>query len=315
VGVPHRARARRGGSRRSHRWRDWGGTRTPNPLIKREQNSSSSALCQHLCQHAGLSGRANPQELPPVHATNHATRASRRFRGSSPVTKAREIIYGQANIVKELRSVPWARFGLRCASPSREQPPQHGSALRPKLAAQPRSPEFSVGLLPLATRVARVAVREFGPAQRQLGDRRKLKDPSGQPVVGSDGNGFIGAPVVDPVMPAMANLAESIACGDWCRYFLRIAEGVRYELSEESVSTTTSGACRAIIRLTEALGDVTRSGPSPNATLIGVNGAHRPDPDRHRQWRLRTADGWPGEPAGRRGGEARPGRAAEPVPA
>lgn len=36
-----------------------------------------------------------------------------------------------------------------------------------------------------------------------------------------------------PFMPAMANLAESIAYGDWSRYFVRIAEEVRFELSEE----------------------------------------------------------------------------------
>jgi hypothetical protein len=51
------------------------GTRTPNPLIKREQTSTSSALYQHLWQHRSPLEACEPQELPPVHATNHATRA------------------------------------------------------------------------------------------------------------------------------------------------------------------------------------------------------------------------------------------------
>ncbi len=85
---------------------------------------------------------------------------------------------------------------------------------------------------------------------------RKLKDTTGQPVIGSDGNSFLGAPfVVDPFMPAMANAAESIAYGDWSRYFVRIAEGVRFERSNDFAFQNDLVSFRAVIRIDGALID------------------------------------------------------------
>jgi hypothetical protein len=50
------------------------GTRTPNPLIKREQNSTSSGLYQHLCQHdqSHWACHASPVHLISCHESCHA---------------------------------------------------------------------------------------------------------------------------------------------------------------------------------------------------------------------------------------------------
>jgi HK97 family phage major capsid protein len=96
---------------------------------------------------------------------------------------------------------------------------------------------------------------------------RKLKDTTGQPVVGNDGNSFLGAPfIVDPFMPAMANTAESIAYGDWSRYFVRIAEGLRVERSNEFRFQHDLVAFRAVIRLDGALCDLNAIKTFTNAT-------------------------------------------------
>jgi HK97 family phage major capsid protein len=96
---------------------------------------------------------------------------------------------------------------------------------------------------------------------------RKLKDTTGQPVLPADGNSFLGAPfVVDPFMPAMANLAESIAYGDWSRYFVRIAEGLRFERSNDFRFQNDLVAFRAVIRIDGALVDVNAIKTFANAT-------------------------------------------------
>jgi HK97 family phage major capsid protein len=86
---------------------------------------------------------------------------------------------------------------------------------------------------------------------------RKLRDTTGQPVVGNDGRSFLGVPfVLDPFMPAMANAAESIAFGDFSRYFVRIAEGIRFERSDEFRFQNDLVAFRALIRIDGALVDI-----------------------------------------------------------
>jgi HK97 family phage major capsid protein len=85
---------------------------------------------------------------------------------------------------------------------------------------------------------------------------RKLKDTAGQPVLPSDATGFMGAPfVVDPFVPAMANTAKSIIYGDWSRYFVRIAQGLRFERSEDFRFQDDLVSFRAIIRIDGALCD------------------------------------------------------------
>jgi hypothetical protein len=88
------------------------GLEPPSLLIKRE-----SRLRPHLPSTstfgntAAPSGRPKPQELPPIHATNHATQTSRRFRRSQPVTEALKIIYGQVDMVEDCGAFLRQRFG------------------------------------------------------------------------------------------------------------------------------------------------------------------------------------------------------------
>jgi HK97 family phage major capsid protein len=85
---------------------------------------------------------------------------------------------------------------------------------------------------------------------------RKLKDTTGQPVLPADATGFLGAPfVVDPFVPAMANLAKSIIYGDWSRYFVRIAEGLRFERSDDFAFSSDLVSFRGLIRIDGALCD------------------------------------------------------------
>jgi HK97 family phage major capsid protein len=85
---------------------------------------------------------------------------------------------------------------------------------------------------------------------------RKLKDTAGQPVLPADTTGFMGAPfVVDPFVPAMANTAKSIIYGDWSRYFVRIAQGIRFERSDDFRFQDDLVSFRALIRLDGALVD------------------------------------------------------------
>jgi len=85
---------------------------------------------------------------------------------------------------------------------------------------------------------------------------RQLKDSTGQPVLPADATGFLNAPfLVDPFVPAMAANAESIVYGDWSRYFVRIAEGLRFERSDDFGFQNDLVSFRAIIRLDGALVD------------------------------------------------------------
>lgn len=99
---------------------------------------------------------------------------------------------------------------------------------------------------------------------------RKLKDTAGQPVLplkGSPTNELLGSPVyVDPFMPAPSNAAKSVAFGDWSRYFVRIAEGLRFERDESFRFQNDLVAFRAIIRLDGALIDSSAIKTFANAT-------------------------------------------------
>jgi HK97 family phage major capsid protein len=86
---------------------------------------------------------------------------------------------------------------------------------------------------------------------------RKLRDTSGQPVNGlTDRRSILGYPAyTDPLMPAMAIGAESIAFGAMDRYFVRIVNGVRFERSDEFKFQNDLVAFRCILRLDGALID------------------------------------------------------------
>jgi len=87
---------------------------------------------------------------------------------------------------------------------------------------------------------------------------RKLRDTTGQPVQGLTERGrILGYPsFVDPFMPAMANTVESIAFGDFSRYLIRIANGVRFERSDEFAFQNDLVSFRCIVRLDGALIDL-----------------------------------------------------------
>ncbi len=97
---------------------------------------------------------------------------------------------------------------------------------------------------------------------------RKLKDTTGQPVQGLTTRGqILGYPsFVDPFMPAMANLAESVAFGEMSKYFIRIVNGVRFERSDEFKFQDDLVAFRCIIRLDGALVDTGAVKTFTNAT-------------------------------------------------
>jgi HK97 family phage major capsid protein len=86
---------------------------------------------------------------------------------------------------------------------------------------------------------------------------RKLRDTSGQPVQGLGERGrILGYPsYLDPFMPAMANGNESIAFGDFSKYFIRIVNGVRFERSDEFRFQNDLVAFKCILRLDGALVD------------------------------------------------------------
>jgi HK97 family phage major capsid protein len=108
----------------------------------------------------------------------------------------------------------------------------------------------------LAEPYANAASRAWLMRNASLTVIRKLKDTVGQPVLAGDATGFLGAPfVVDPFVPAMANLAKSIIYGDWSRYMVRIAQGLRFERSTDARFQDDLIAFRAIIRIDGALTD------------------------------------------------------------
>jgi HK97 family phage major capsid protein len=64
----------------------------------------------------------------------------------------------------------------------------------------------------------------------------------------------------------MANLAKSIVYGDWSRYFVRVAQGLRFERSNDFRFQNDLVAFRAIIRLDGALCDNSALKHFANAT-------------------------------------------------
>jgi HK97 family phage major capsid protein len=82
-----------------------------------------------------------------------------------------------------------------------------------------------------------------------------LKTSAGEPV----GTGYLNAApapfLVDPFVSAMGASAESVVFGDWSRYVVRIAGGLRYERSDDFGFQNDLVSFRAIIRLDGALVD------------------------------------------------------------
>jgi HK97 family phage major capsid protein len=81
----------------------------------------------------------------------------------------------------------------------------------------------------------------------------------GPPPAGSGASGeMVGKPVfIDPFMPAMANGAESTAYGDWSRYFVRMVNGLRFEVSRDFAFANDLVSFRALLRADAALIDTT----------------------------------------------------------
>ncbi|MGH3469054.1 MAG: phage major capsid protein [Thermocrispum sp.] len=110
----------------------------------------------------------------------------------------------------------------------------------------------------LAEPYAQAGSRAWLLRNASLSTIRKLKDTAGQPVIPVNANEFLGAPfVVDPFVPAMAANAKSIIYGDWSRYFVRIAEGLRFERSNDFAFQNDLVSFRAVIRIDGALVDTT----------------------------------------------------------
>jgi HK97 family phage major capsid protein len=87
---------------------------------------------------------------------------------------------------------------------------------------------------------------------------RKLKDTTGQPVQGLTERGrILGYPsFLDAFMPTMANAVESIAFGDFSKYFIRMVNGVRFERSDEYKFKEDLVAFKCTVRLDAALIDL-----------------------------------------------------------
>ena len=96
-----------------------------------------------------------------------------------------------------------------------------------------------------------------------LGAIRKLKDTAGRylydpaPVVGAPDT-LLGKPIVtDANMPAVALSAKSVAFGDFSKYMVRIAGGVRFERSDDYAFNTDQVAFRCVVRADGILADQT----------------------------------------------------------
>lgn len=74
---------------------------------------------------------------------------------------------------------------------------------------------------------------------------RKLRDTTGQPVAWN----LPGQIYVDPTVAAMAASAKSIILGDFSRYFIRFAEGVRFERSDDFAFTDDLVTFKAVVRV------------------------------------------------------------------
>jgi HK97 family phage major capsid protein len=96
-----------------------------------------------------------------------------------------------------------------------------------------------------------------------LGAIRKIKDTTGQYLfqpsltVGTP-DSLLGKPIyTDPFMPATAVNAKSVVFGDFSRYFVRLAGGIRFERSDEYAFNADLITFRALLRGDGALMDTT----------------------------------------------------------
>lgn len=94
-----------------------------------------------------------------------------------------------------------------------------------------------------------------------VGALRKVKDTTGQYIwqqglVAGAPDMILGKPVLtDPFMPATGLLAKSVLFGDFSRYFVRLAGGIRFERSDEYAFNTDLVTFRALLRGDGALID------------------------------------------------------------
>lgn len=95
-----------------------------------------------------------------------------------------------------------------------------------------------------------------------IAELRKLTDDNNQPIMtpNFDGSQFslFGKPVLsDPNVPDVASGAKSLLFGDFSRYFVRMAGGVRFERSDDFAFQRDLISYRALSRLDSALIDLT----------------------------------------------------------
>lgn len=96
-----------------------------------------------------------------------------------------------------------------------------------------------------------------------VGSIRKIKDTTGQPIWSDSMQQgapplLLGIPVVvDPNVAATGLSAKSIVFGDFSRYIVRIAGGVRFERSDDFAFSTDLVTYRALLRADGALVDLT----------------------------------------------------------
>lgn len=94
-----------------------------------------------------------------------------------------------------------------------------------------------------------------------VGALRKVKDTTGQYIwqqglVAGAPDMILGKPVLtDPFMPAVGVGAKSVLFGDFSRYFVRLAGGIRFERSDEYAFNTDLVTFRALLRGDGALID------------------------------------------------------------
>jgi HK97 family phage major capsid protein len=87
-----------------------------------------------------------------------------------------------------------------------------------------------------------------------MGTIRKFKDTTGQylfqpSLVAGTPDTLLNKPIyVDPFMPAIATSGKSVVFGDLSQYFVRLAQGVRFERSDEFAFQNDLVTFRAVIR-------------------------------------------------------------------
>lgn len=96
-----------------------------------------------------------------------------------------------------------------------------------------------------------------------LGSVRKIKDTTGQYIfqpslTAGTPDSLLGKPIyTDPYMPATAVGNKSVVFGDFSRYFVRMAGGIRFERSDEYAFNADLITYRALMRGDGALMDTT----------------------------------------------------------